>query len=189
MNGIKKIKERSDKVNNFPTCGDIVQIHSYKHNGNVHRAWKEVVIIEATDTYVVAANNRTKVIESDGRSWYTREPAICYFMKDHWFNVIGMFRKDGIYFYCNLSSPYLFEEETIKYVDYDLDVKVFPNFNYKVLDRDEYDTHRVKMNYPIEVEKIVEDELNMLIETIIEKKGPFKPGFMEKYYQQYKTMK
>ena len=175
-------------MNKVPKSGEIVQIHSYKHNAKIHRAWKEVAIIEATEDYIVAANNRTKVIESDGRSWYTREPAICYFLKDHWFNVIGMFRKDGIYFYCNLSSPFLFEEETIKYIDYDLDVKVFPNFNYKILDRDEYDIHRVKMDYPTEVQEIIEAELKLLLEKIVNREGPFKPGFMEKYFRQYKSM-
>jgi uncharacterized protein len=177
------------EVKSNPKSGDLVQIHSYKHNGKVHRAWKEVIIIEATDDYIVAANNRTKVIESDGRSWYTREPAICYFVRDHWFNVIGMFRKDGLYFYCNLSSPYLFEEDTIKYVDYDLDIKVFPNFSYKILDRDEYETHRKKMKYPQAVEEIVEKEMQVLIQFIQQRKGPFQPGFMEKYYRQYKNMK
>lgn len=175
-------------MNEIPNTGVVVQIHSYKHNGKVHRAWKEAIVIDATEDYLVAGNNRTKVIESDGRSWFTREPAICYFFKDHWFNVIGMLRKDGIYFYCNLSSPYLFEEDTIKYVDYDLDVKVFPNFNFRILDRDEYDKHRKKMNYPIEIEKIIEDEMDILLDYIRERKGPFKKGFMENYYKQYKSL-
>lgn len=172
----------------LPKLGDIVQIHSYKHNGKVHRAWKEVIILEATEQYIIAANNRTKVIESDGRTWYTREPAICFFTKNHWFNVIGMFRRDGIYYYCNLSSPYLYEENTIKYVDYDLDVKVYPNKSYKILDRDEFETHRKHMHYPLKIEKIVEDELEKLLELIQKQEGPFAPGFMEEYFSMYQNM-
>jgi uncharacterized protein len=181
----KNIKKEVIEVNN-PKVGDVVQIHSYKHNGKIHRAWIETIIVEATDECLIAANNRTKVVESDGRSWFTREPAICYFFKDHWFNVIGMLRNDGITYYCNLGSPYIFEEGAIKYVDYDLDVKVYPNYNFRILDKDEYEKHRKKMRYPAEIEDMIEQEMRELLEFIKAKKGPFKPGFVEHYYRLYK---
>ena len=28
-------------------------------------------------------------------------------------------------YYCNMASPYYLDEEALKYIDYDLDVKVF----------------------------------------------------------------
>ncbi|HEY8365440.1 MAG TPA: DUF402 domain-containing protein [Haloplasmataceae bacterium] len=168
-----------------PKVGDIVQIHSYKHNGKIHRAWKETVIIDVSDKYLIAANNKTQVIESDGRNWITREPAICFFSKEHWFNVIGMIRNEGIYYYCNLCSPYLFEEGAIKYVDYDLDVKVYPNYNYRILDKDEYEKHRKKMRYPEELEAIIEREMKILLEFIKNNEGPFAKGTVEYWYNYY----
>ena len=179
-------QERSDFMNN-PKVGDVCQIHSYKHNGKIHRAWKEAIVIDVNDNYMIAANHRTKVIESDGRNWFTREPAICCFFKDHWFNIIGMLRKDGIYYYCNLCSPYLYEEGAIKYIDYDLDIKVYPNFNFKVLDRDEYEKHRFKMRYPKEIEDIISKEMNVLIDYIKNHEGPFSSGFVNQWYQYYLT--
>ena len=50
-----------------------------------------------------------------------------------------MFREDGIYYYCNLSSPFVCDEEALKYIDYDLDIKVYPNGKYHLLDEDEYE--------------------------------------------------
>jgi hypothetical protein len=181
-----EINERSDYMENLKV-GDVVQIHSYKHNGKVHRAWKETVIIDITDKYLIGANNRTLVTEADGRSWITREPAICYFFKNHWFNVIGMLRKDGIYYYCNICSPYLIEEGAIKYIDYDLDVKVYPNFNYRILDKDEYEKHRKKMKYPAEIENIIASEMNVLLEFIKNNEGPFAYGFVEHWYRYYQN--
>ena len=35
----------------------------------------------------------------------------------------------------NIASPYIIEEGTIKYIDYDLDLRVFPDGSFKVLDR------------------------------------------------------
>lgn len=36
----------------------------------------------------------------------TREPAIVYFHKKYWFNVIAMIREKGVSYYCNLASPF-----------------------------------------------------------------------------------
>jgi protein associated with RNAse G/E len=56
-------------------------IHSYKHNGNIHREWDEAILLDVQDEYLVFGNNKTKVLESDGRSWKTKEPAIMFFYK------------------------------------------------------------------------------------------------------------
>ena len=120
-----------------PEIGQHVEIHSYKHNGNIHRIWHETTILDASDQVLIGANNKTLVMESDGRTWYTREPAVCYYYTEYWFNVLCMLRKDGVYFYCNISSPFVYDQKAIKYIDYDLDVKVFPDFTYKILDEDE----------------------------------------------------
>ena len=61
-------------------------IHSYKHNGNIHRAWDEAVLLDDCGEYLVFGNDRTKVFESDGRSWRTKEPAIMFFYKNKWYN-------------------------------------------------------------------------------------------------------
>ena len=54
-----------------------VLIHCYKHDGSVHRCWDKGFVLEETDKHFIVINNRTLVTESDGRKWYTREPAIC----------------------------------------------------------------------------------------------------------------
>ena len=49
--------------------GERFIIHSYKHDGSIHRAWDEAVLLEECDDYLVFGNERTRVIESDGRTW------------------------------------------------------------------------------------------------------------------------
>lgn len=83
---------------NVPKLGSNIQIQSYKHNGKLHREWKSNFILKGTSTVVIGANDQTEVLESDGRTWMTREPAIFYFSRNHWFNIIGMLRKDRIYY-------------------------------------------------------------------------------------------
>lgn len=165
--------------------GERYIIHSYKHDGSIHRAWDEAVLLDECDDYLVFGNDRTKVIESDGRSWKTKEPAIMYFFKNNWYNVIGQYKKDGIYYYCNIASPFVIDQNTIKYIDYDLDLRVFPDGAFKVLDRGEYNYHKNKMNYPEKIDVILKEELSNLIELARAKKGPFAKGMVESYYNIY----
>ena len=168
------------------TKGMSVSIQSYKHNQQIHRVWKNTRIIEKSDNLLLTAHKKTRVIESNGRTWYTKEPALCYFYDNLWFNVIAMFKKDGIYYYCNLSSPYLYDKEAVKYIDYDLDVKVFPDGTYRILDENEYKFHLKKMEYPEEIQNIIEEELKTLINKIENGVAPFNlVDVKNDYYKAY----
>ncbi len=166
--------------------GKVVQIHSYKHNKDLHRIWEKVVVLEDNDDFIVVGNNRTRVIESDGKSWSTREPAICYFFKKKWFNVIGMFKNDGVRFYCNIASPSVYDGEAIKYIDYDLDVMVYPTGRKKILDEKEYETHAKSMKYPERTKEVVEGQLDILLDMIDNNEEPFDRVEIEKWYKIYK---
>ena len=172
-----------------PSIDSNIPVHSYKHNGKIHRVWENVRVMEVTDNVIITASNRTLVIEADGRIWKTTEPAISYFFDDLWFNVIAILRVDGIHFYCNLSSPCIYDEGALKYIDYDLDLKVFPNYHYKILDEYEFNKHRREMNYPEDIQKIVRAQMNKLIDMVNKKEGPFKPGFAKYWYDSYRRMK
>ena len=164
-------------------------IHSYKHNGTIHRAWDEATLIEENEDYLVFGNDKTLVQESDGRTWRTKEPAILFFYKDKWYNVIGQFKEDGIYYYCNMASPFLIEDDTIKYIDYDLDLRVFSDGTYKVLDKGEYKYHKEKMNYSKDIDLILNKELKNLIEKVKSKKGPFDKEKIQVLKEKYEKLK
>ena len=172
-----------------PQINETIPVHGYKHNGKIHRVWEKVKIMDITENLIITASNKTLVIESDGRMWKTTEPAISYFYNNYWFNVIAIIRSDGIHFYCNLSSPYVYNEGAIKYIDYDLDVKVFPNYSYRIIDEYEFMKHKHEMNYPPEIQKIIRKQTKILINMINKKEGPFKPGFASYWYDNYKKSK
>jgi len=91
-----------------------IDIISYKHDGELHRVWRNVVKIYEDEHKTIIINNEVKVIDGDGRRWKTREPAVCYFFKNYWFNIISMIKRDKIVYYCNLSSPYVIDNEGLK---------------------------------------------------------------------------
>jgi protein associated with RNAse G/E len=169
----------------IPAEGETIQIHSYKHNGRIHRVWQETTVLKGTNNIVIGANERTMVTESDGRTWLTREPSICYFHAEHWFNIICMLREDGVYYYCNVSSPFVYNNGSLKYIDYDLDVKVFPDMSYTLLDEDEYEDHKRQMGYPEVIDQILHRNVEKLIGWIKQRRGPFAQDFIEVWTNRY----
>ena len=87
-----------------------------------------------------------------------------------------------------IASPFVIEEATIKYIDYDLDLRVFPDGSFKVLDRGEYNYHKNKMKYSDDIDKILKDELTNLIDLAREKKSPFQKEIIEKYHLKYEEI-
>lgn len=173
----------------IPTEGETIQVHSYKHDGNIHRVWQETVVLKGTKNIVIGGNEKTLVTESDGRTWLTREPSICYFHAKHWFNIICMLREDGVYYYVNMSSPFIYENGSLKYIDYDLDVKVFPDMSYIILDEDEYALHKKQMNYPEVIDPIMAHHMEELLRWIEQRKGPFAPEFIDVWTERYQFYK
>ena len=165
--------------------GDNYTVHCYKHDGHIYNSYEYSILLDVNKDYMIFGNNNVKVTEEDGSVWHTKEPAIIFYYKDKWYNVIVQFKKTGVYYYCNIASPTIIEGKVIKYIDYDLDLRGFPDGSYKVLDKSEYEYHKKKMKYPKEIDIIVKNELNNLIELYKNRVGVFDIETVKKYYEKY----
>ena len=169
--------------------GDKLQIQCYKHNGKIHRAWDAAVFLDEQKDYLVFGNLKTLVTEAEGNTWRTKEPAIMYYFKNEWYNIICQLKKDGIYYYCNIATPFIIEENTIKYIDYDLDLRIFPNKEYRILDKMEYKYHQKIMNYSKELDKAIKNGLSKLIFEYKNNAIYFNEKVNREYCQQYMNIK
>lgn len=175
-------------INMKPKIGDVTYVDTFKHDGSTHRTWSSATVLDDTEDMIVAITYKTWVVESDGRRWFTKEPAICFYYKDRWFNVMAMIRKRGIYYYCNLASPSIYDGEAIKNVDYDLDVKVFPSGHYILLDEDEFLDHQVMMGYDERIIRIIRDEQRRLVNLVRDKSFPFQDDVVNDYFEKYLSL-
>lgn len=166
-----------------------IEVISYKHNGDLHRIWQQAHVVRETNDTMIVVNDKANVIDGDGRRWKTKEPAVCYFYKDFWFNIICMLRNNSIYYYCNLSSPYVKDVEGLKYIDYELDVKVFPSGDCIILDRDEFEFNQVDFHYSKELIDIIEKQLQVLLDRIKNKQDPFNNECVFRDYEVYQQLK
>ena len=168
-----------------PQEGTYVKILSYKHDGHIRRLWDQGFVVESEEDHYVVVTNKTWVKDDDGHHWYTREPAICYFYTDRWYNVIAMLREFGIYYYCNLASPVLYDGEAIKYIDYDLDYKIFPDGTSVLLDEDEYAQHSKEMNYPPQIDGILKKYSRQILDLCRREEIPFNTEYNEEQFRRY----
>ena len=172
-----------------PKIGEVVYIQSYKHDGSLHRTWSTGTVLDVDDEKIVLITYKTWVVDSDGRKWFTREPAICFFYFDRWYNIIAMIRQRGVYYYCNLASPSIYDGESLKNIDYDLDVKRFPDGKVIVLDQDEFEFHQKQMNYSEELIDLIVEEKNKLVERVKREELPFQEELIFNYFNKFFEIK
>ncbi|MBR0136896.1 MAG: DUF402 domain-containing protein [Erysipelotrichaceae bacterium] len=168
-----------------PEEGSFVLLESFKHDGSFHRLWDKAFVLEADEDRFVLVTNQADVLEGSGHRWTTREPALYYLDSHNWYNVIAMFRENGIYYYVNLASPALYDGEAIKYIDYDLDYKIYPDATIIRMDENEYEHNRRVMKYPEEIQKIMEITLKEIPELYKKHEGYFNRELNEEQFHRF----
>jgi protein associated with RNAse G/E len=88
----------------------------------------------------------TAVFERDGRDLgYVRfekgDVFYEWYYFDRWYNVFQVYSKDGALkgWYCNITKPAVVAGDELTFVDLALDLWVWPDMSYLVLDEDEFD--------------------------------------------------
>ena len=158
---------------------------AFKHNGKVHRTWYQTYLIEDTEEYVAVGSSHSFVVEADGRKWHAIEPPVQIFMKKKWLNVVCMIKATGINYYVNIASPSVFEDNVVKYIDYDLDFKVDPNYQIKVLDEFEYKKHKKIYNYSDDLDEVIKYNFNKVRQMIENKEFPFSHDVVDELYKKF----
>ncbi len=170
------------KTNHFPKW---IIVQAYKHDGLLHRQWSPAYLAEETDEYWALCSRASLVTESDGRRWMTKEHAVFILFKKKWMNVICMMKNDGLCYYVNIASPTLFDQGYLKYIDYDLDVKLFPDGNIKELDEQEFERHVLTYGYSVELTAAIRKSMKEVKELMAYQKFPFQKEEVERIFERF----
>lgn len=107
------------------------------------------------------------------------------FLQNKWWNVICMLKKTGIVYYCNIASPALIHDGAIRYIDYDLDAKLFQDNEILLLDEKEYIHHKVSYKYPKELDRVLDDQTRKIVLKMKNREFPFDDQKINEYYNNY----
>lgn len=99
-----------------------------------------------------------------------------YYWLDRWYNVFRFHEPDGGLrnYYCNMNMPPVFENGELDYIDLDLDVLVWPDLSYKILDREDFEQNAERFGYSDEIRVNVNAAMNDVIMLIENRKFPFR---------------
>ncbi len=163
-----------------------MKVQAYKHDGALHRQWSPAYLVEENDEYWALASKMSSVTENDGRKWMTKEKAVFVLFKKRWMNVICMFKEgQGICYYVNIATPTILDNGYLKYIDYDLDVKLYPNHTEKTLDENEFERHIQTYGYSPELTAAIQKSAEEVKEMINRGEAPFVDSFVTRLYNKF----
>lgn len=145
-----------------------ITINSRKYDGHIRRTWPGGLISQSEDLLVVVGRFQEDVQHDDLGLIKQGTVSFEHFWPRRWYNIFRFHEPDGRLrnYYCNVTMPPTFADDVIDYVDLDLDVIVWPDEGYEVLDRDDLEKNTIKYGYPSEVVANAEKSLAELIALI-----------------------
>jgi predicted RNA-binding protein associated with RNAse of E/G family len=156
--------------------GDPISVHKLDERGvEVWRYEGIVLSNSATNLTLQAYFDRDEVV-FEGLQLNRGDRFIETFFSDHWYNIFEIYdaedeRLKG--WYCNVCRPAQIDHGHIYAEDLALDLIVYPNGTWRILDEDEF----AELDISAEDQVHAQGALNQLIEIARQRKSPFNfPG-------------
>ena len=155
--------------------GRPIHVVSTKYDGSAHWEFDSFFVLE-NGPLVIATNFAGQQLHNKAGLWTTPFDVRNYFWSDRWYNIMRCDRPKAAgleYWYCNVTTPTLYDGENIRYVDLDLDVRVYADGRIELLDEDEFVENSQRMGYPPSVIEQARRAAAELIELATARRFPF----------------
>jgi protein associated with RNAse G/E len=153
----------------------LVTINSRKFDNKIHRSWK-AELIEQTDSLLIFVGEFEKEVTHSNLG-VIRRGTVSYefYWLERWYNIFRFHEPDGALrnFYCNINMPPRFAGDVLDYVDLDIDILVWKDFSFEILDADEFAENSEKYNYSQNLKQTVDSNVKELIKLIENRQYPF----------------
>jgi uncharacterized protein len=142
-----------------------VTVNSRKYDQSIRRSWTCSLFTREDPLLIFVGEFDHDV--SHPELGEIRRGTISYefYWLDRWFNVFRFHEPDGelrnLYF--NIAMPPTFENEALDYIDLDIDIVVWPDLSYQVLDRQEFAINADRFGYPDDVRDRVSGTLSHIL--------------------------
>jgi len=155
----------------------LIEVRAYKYDGVLHRSWAAELLRREGPLVVLDAKFPEEIVHDLLGTIATGTQSLEYYWLDRWYNIFRFARPDGQLrnYYCNVNVPATFDGETLSYVDLDLDILVDPDFSYKVLDVEDFESNVLRYGYTEKVQSKARQALDELVRMIEMRVFPFEP--------------
>lgn len=156
--------------------GQRIKVNSRKYDHSIRKSWTCELLEESDSLLVLSGIFDVDVSHPDlgeiRRGTISRE----YYWFDRWYNIFRFDEPDGFAlrnYYCNYAMPPVFAGGVLDYVDLDIDMIVWPDLRYEVLDRDDFEENAAKYGYTNEIRTRAEQTIEKLKLMIENREFPF----------------
>ncbi|MEA4115410.1 DUF402 domain-containing protein [Mycoplasma sp. 744] len=132
---------------NSPIVGSLITVQAYKYNGTLYRQWNDVKVLKNTPKQIILVLYKNKVNELNKKDWYYKEPVIWFLPKNEMHNALILLKNKN-YVYVNIASTPIFEDQTLKFIDLDIDIKKYPDKPLSIVDQEDLAINSIKWKYP-----------------------------------------
>jgi uncharacterized protein len=152
-----------------------VSVRAYKYDGTEHRRWTaressvEGSLVIMTGAFEKEINHPLLGKICRGTT------SVEHYWTDRWYSVFRFTEPSGELrnYYCNVNAPPSYDGRVLTFVDLDIDILVTPDFEFQVLDEQEFAENALRFNYPVNVLEMTHAAVAELIELIENRQFPF----------------
>lgn len=153
----------------------LVTINSRKFDGKIHRSWQARLIDRHGSLLIFLGEFEAEVNHSQLGVIRRGTISYEYYWFDRWYNIFQFHQPGGELrnFYCNISEPPKLQGNILDYVDFDIDILVWKDFSYEILDLEEFDENKLKFNYSSKIIKNIQRSVSEIESLIENRRFPF----------------
>jgi protein associated with RNAse G/E len=110
-------------------------------DGNLKKSWKCRRLNSEDSTLILLGESAEDIQHSELGLIRAGTLSYEYFFADRWYNIFRFEEPSGDLrnWYCNISMPPVIYDRMVEYVDLDIDIVIWPDRRFKLLDVDEYE--------------------------------------------------
>ena len=154
---------------------DLIDVHSCKYDGRIHRRWRARVVRREGSLIVLDGVFEEEVRHPLLGTIARGTRSVEYYWTNRYYSIFRFTEPTGKLrnFYGNINLPPHEEGGVLRFIDLDIDVLVAPDFTYQVLDEDEFDANAAHFDYPSDVRRRAHEALDELVALVRERRFPF----------------
>lgn len=148
----------------------VITVNSRKYDGRIRRSWQAGVVTQTAEMLIAVGRFEFDVDHSDLGRIAAGTVSFEHFWFDRWYNIFRFHEPDGALkaWYCNVAMPATYGDGILDFVDLDIDVVVWPDMRFEVVDLDDFEENSLQFSYPPEVivhARRAVDEITRLVQT------------------------
>lgn len=149
-----------------------IVVHKLNETGKEVWQYKGTILKTSSRSVTLEAQFDRDLVKFHGIMLTKGDRFVETFYSDRWYNTFAIYDANDDHFkgwYCNITRPARIETGHVYADDLALDLIVYPNGEWLVLDEEEFD----QLSIPQEDQERARDALKNLIEEVRNREGPF----------------